>query len=160
MRFSQHILAGYKLVPAVKSMWHLTASLWVLQRQKHSGHLQIEVCPGAGWYLREPALTVAGRSSWCWKVECIRDHGERTQSVHNAGGHQGANVGTCLAGSELCSERCDLCGWWRVSRGSWWWLTRAFLLLVDRMSQLHPSAAAARCHCPLRVWDQRLPASL
>ncbi|ELK02912.1 Semaphorin-4D [Pteropus alecto] len=66
----QHIFAGYRLVTAVKFIWHLIAGLWVLRRQKHSGWLQTEVYPGAEQDLSEVAFTAASRA------ELVQEGGE------------------------------------------------------------------------------------
>lgn len=50
--------------------------------------------------------------------------------------------------------------YWKVSEDKKSKMRRKGEIKTDGMPQLHPSAAATRCHCPLCVWDQRLPASL
>lgn len=50
--------------------------------------------------------------------------------------------------------------YWKVSEDKKSKMRRKGEIKTDGMPQLHPSVAATRCHCPLRVWDQRLPASL
>lgn len=50
--------------------------------------------------------------------------------------------------------------YWKVSEDKKSKMCRKGEIKTDRVPQLHPGAAAAQRHFPLRVWDQRIPAGL
>lgn len=100
--FGQHIFAGYRLVTAVKFIWHLIAGLWMLWRQKHSGWLQTKVYPAVEQDLSELTFTAASRAELVQESIEHRRPEVRGSSQYTVGtGHQRTGASTCCAGSEL-----------------------------------------------------------
>lgn len=137
--------------------WHLTASLWALQRKALSPAAE-EVRPGRGG-VSAPALPAAGRAG------LVREGGH----CGPVRGHSQCTGGAACREPRSAPARHLLGGFrareWAVPSG-WMWrrpwelANCVFFFLVDRVSQLHPSAPAAWHRCPVRVRDQCLPAGL